>query len=60
MLNPLTGHKHCGKRRKCWLQAFSLFFPPPWFQKHPMSESFKPVTNSLHGKELTLYQMTKF
>ena len=23
-----SGRKHCGKRRKCWLQAFSPFYTP--------------------------------
>ena len=35
-----TGKKHCGKRRKCWLPAFSPFFPL-CFQAAPFSRSLK-------------------
>ena len=38
------GRKHCGKLRKCWLPAFSLF--PQCFQK---------VSYTLSSKELTLF-----
>ena len=33
------GRKHCGKRRKCWLPAFSPF--PQCFQKASLSGSLK-------------------
>ena len=44
--------KHCGKKRKCWLPAFSPF--PTMFFKTVTSKGYQNL--SLYGKCLTLYQ----
>ena len=50
------GRKHCGKRRKCWLPAFSPF--PTMFSKVLLIEGCYKL--GLCGKELTLHQKAKF
>ena len=47
--------KHCGKRRKCWLQAFSPF--PTMFSS---SFFFNAIKSGLCGKGLTTMEKTLF
>ena len=49
------GRKHCGKRRKCWLPAFSPF--PTVFSKGFLLKIFK---SGLCGKGLSISQMMNF
>ena len=46
------GRKHCGKRRKCWLPAFSPF--PTMFSKAFFNMVIRNL--GLCGKELIKYQ----
>ena len=53
-MNSVLGRKHCGKRRKCWLPAFSPFSHNVFKSLHMCSRE----NQGLFGKGLDLTAVT--